>query len=161
MKRFKFRFAAVEKVRKAREDEALRRLAEARRTHATAVYELEAVVAERNRALDRRDVLSARGETLSIVDVGLESHFISTVRYRIHRHQMAVARAARGIEKALRILLLARRDLMVMDRIREKDVAAFRAERKKWEMKQMDEVASLRFGARKESILDEESGGAA
>ncbi len=142
MKRFKFRLEAVETIRKRREEDALLELSRAK-------SELQSIL-DRKAALesDLSDALSRR-ESLGITPVGadafaMEEAFISGLKRRIRQAEQHAQRAARFVERATRIFLHARRDLHVIETLREREQEEFRREQGRMEMKEADELSSLR-----------------
>jgi flagellar FliJ protein len=145
MRRFRFRFSAVERVRKIREDEALRAFGLAQQVLGSAQARKEHLQAELADAMLRRERL---GITLAVPAslFALETDYIMGHRQRLVQQEQAITRARRGVEKALRAYLLARRQTRVIERLRERDQEEFRRELSKREQKVLDDQTSMRFG---------------
>ncbi len=142
MKKFQFKFQALEKVRKAREDEFMRALSAAQRKLVAAQEHKRELVVARERGLVRREEL---GRTpTSSVDVALENTFIQGQTQRILGADVAIQRAKRAVEKALRNFLQARRATRAIELLREKQFSEFKQARSKYEQKQMDDMVTMR-----------------
>lgn len=144
-KKFRFRFESVEKVRKLREDEALRALAAAQRAFQDAVSR-RARLGERLRlSLERRESLGgASGQAIATAPFRLENDFIAGTKQRIIQAEQGILRARRGVEKALKVYLNARRQTKVIETLREKDYAEYRKAMAKKEQKDLDDLYVMR-----------------
>lgn len=142
MKRFKFRFESVEKVRSVREKQALGEVA---RTQ-------QALFAEENRKKSIEEKISsalADRENLSNAVVGSREYqlmdaYVSGLKQDRVRSDVAIRRLKRSVEKAMARAILARRDLKMIETLRERDISEFRKERSHYEQKQYDELAIMR-----------------
>jgi flagellar FliJ protein len=145
MRRFRFRFTAVERVRKIREDEALRAFGAAQQILGGAISRKEQLQTELADAMLRRERL---GVSVSVPAslFALETDYIMGHRQRLVQQEQAITRARRGVEKALRAYLLARRQTRIIERLRERDHEEFRREMSKREQKVLDDQTSMRFG---------------
>ena len=142
MKRFKFRLEAVEKVRKRNEEDAMRVLADARRR-------LGELVAQGEKLTHALDVAAARKQELgrnssNSSQFAIEEDFIAGTKLRIAQLAPAVARAQKGVEKATRFFLHARRQLHVISTLRERELEAFKREQSKREQKEIDDMVVMR-----------------
>jgi flagellar FliJ protein len=142
MKRFKFRLEAVETIRKRKEQDALRVLGRARQ-------ELQLILARKSQlestladALLRREELANSSVTPDEFAV-IES-FITGTKICVRQAEQQSARALRVVERATRGYMHARRDCMVIDTIRENDLQEYRKEKSREEMKEMDDLSSIR-----------------
>lgn len=144
-RKFRFRFSAVERVRKIREDEALRALGIAQRQLQAEIARREELSRALGQALERRERL---GLDFSVPGTffRMENDYITGQKQRIIQQEQAISRARRGREKAMRGYLLARRQTRVIERLRERDLEEFRREQSKKEQKTLDDLTSMRFG---------------
>lgn len=142
MRRFKFRFEAVEKVRRMREQQVLRLLGNAQR-------DLENARARKRR---QQDAL-ARGQLereqlgrtpVTRADFALADDFIRGTEQRIRQADHSIARAEKALQKAQRVYLLARRQLRAIELLREKHLAEWKRETAKREQKVIDDLVSAR-----------------
>lgn len=155
MKRFKFRLEAVEKVRKRGEEEALRVLGDARRRLQEVIEQGEALKKALDASLERRELLGKN--PVSAAEFAIEEGFISGTKLRIANLTHAFAKAQRGVEKATRFYLHARRQLHVITTLREREHEAFRKDQLKREQKAIDEMVVMRAAARASEAAGEES----
>jgi flagellar biosynthesis chaperone FliJ len=122
MRRFRFRFESVEKLKQAREREALRLLGEAQRglerakEHQAALYR-RLTEALKSRESTSEKLASAQSESVSALLQSMGA-FISGQKVRIAQAEHAILRERRKVEKALRIYLLAKRQLKVIETLR-------------------------------------------
>ena len=142
MKKFKFKFTAVEKVRKSHEDEALRVLAVAQQAFNAAKEHRNSLEKEMVTSLIRREGLGK--ESVGIVVFQLENDFIKGTKVRILQAENAIKKASRGVEKALRGYLHARRQMKMIEVLREKALADFKREAAKKEQKDLDDLYVMR-----------------
>lgn len=143
MKKFKFRFEAVEKVRKSREQDTLRALAKAQDVLRMEKNKKEKLKSELEKSLMRR-------ERLGMDPVGpsafkTEEDFILGAKQRILQNEQAILRATKSVEKAMKNYLSARRLTRMMEVLREKALAAYRDEQRKIEQKRLDDLYTMRF----------------
>lgn len=149
MRRFRFRFEAVERVRRARESEALRALAEAQGRYQEALSHKKNLVGQLSDALARRELLGS--EPTRVMAFLTENDFISGTKQRIIQSDQAIVRATRGVEKALRSYLAAKRQLRVIETLRERHFSDFKRELAKREQKVLDDIYTTRAG--RETLL--------
>jgi flagellar export protein FliJ len=152
MKKFRFRFAAVEKVRRIREDEALRLLGQAQKQVQLAQDKKVSLERELASAMLRRERLGIAGAVPAAL-FAVETDYINGHRQRIIWQDQAIVRAKRGAEKALRAYLLARRHTHVIERLKERDLEQFKRERAKLEQKNLDDITSMRMNLRNQEQL--------
>ena len=137
-KRFRFRLEAVEKIRRVKEQEALRVLAFAQSKYQETLNHKVSLLNELERSLLRRENLATK--TSVAFDFQMENAFILGTKQRIVQADQAILRARKQVEKALRELLAARRALKTIETLREKAYAEFKQEMKKREQKAMEEI---------------------
>jgi flagellar export protein FliJ len=142
-KRFRFRLEAVERVRHAKEQEALRALAAAQTKYHEALDVKRQIFEENDRALIRREALAATAQP--ILAYQIENEFISGNRQRIVQADQAIFRARKFVEKALREVILAKRALRAIELLREKAYAEYKTALRKREQKEMEEVYVSRW----------------
>jgi len=143
-KKFRFRFETVEKVRKMREDESLRLLAQAQTVYQEAL-DKRAQLGERLRlSLERREGLGGSESPLVTTPFQLENEFIAGTKQRMIQAEHGIQRARRGVEKALRAYLHARRQTKIIESLREKDFAEYRKAMAKREQKDLDDLYVMR-----------------
>ncbi len=142
MKKFKFRYESVLKMRMDRED-ALKN-------------ELAKLLAKRQTVVDELDSLKARFlEYSNWVEEGLKSgnsslqmHEISSgksyYRTNLSRTSEKLARVDNDIEKAKKLLVDAMRERKVMEKLKEKDFQNYIEEYNKSEAKAIEEIVNYK-----------------
>lgn len=144
MKRFKFKFEAVLKVRESREENALRTLGQAQQAYQIELGVKADLLSKLKNALERREALGI--EAIGIDSFQLEQIFITGTKQRIVRQDQAIMRASRTVEKALRAYMITRKETRMIEVLREKEFTEFKKAMKKKEQKELDELSSMRFG---------------
>lgn len=145
MKKFRFRFSAVLKDRKVREEEALRALGGAQRDYQLALSEKASIARELESSLVRREGLGA--EPTPALAFQLEQEFILGTRQRLTRQEQAIHRASRLVEKALRAYLASRRQSRVMEMLYERHHEQWKREYRKKLQRELDELTVMRARA--------------
>lgn len=148
MKRFEFKFETVLRARKTREEDALRALGAAQRAYQAELSRKAELLSELEEALKRRECLGI--EPVGPVAFRLENDFIAGTKQRITRQEQAIFRASKGVEKALRAYLFARKQTRMIEVLREKAYAEYRKARAKHEQKQLDDLSVMRSRFREE-----------
>jgi len=143
MKRFQFKFETILKHRKRREDDCLRALGAAQRTLQAERERKSGLECDLADALLRREGLGS-SEPIGIDAFLLENSFIEGTKQRIIQADQAILRANRSVEKAMRVYLMARRQAMVMETLKDKAREEYRRERNKWEQRQQDDLTIMR-----------------
>jgi flagellar export protein FliJ len=153
MKKFEFKFAAVLKQRKIREEDALRGLGQAQRAYQAELAHKSKLLSDLDLSLKRRELL---GEIpVSPLAFQLEDQFIVGTKHAIRRADQAIFRATKGVEKALRAYLNARKQSRMIEILREKAYEQYRRERSKHEQKRLDDITIMR--ERLESLTTSDS----
>src|SRR6185437_6673908 len=124
MRKFRFQFETVLRLRKSRENDALRALAAAQRAYQADLERKAKLISELKDALLRRENLGI--EAIGIDAFKLEDFFIIGTKQRIVRQDQALVRASRAVEKCLRAYLHARRQTRTIELLREKHFIEFK-----------------------------------
>lgn len=151
--KFKFRLETVLNLRKTREQEALRLLAQAQRIYQQELAQKAKLNFELSDALVRREGLGI--EAIGIDAFQLEQNFIVGTKQRIIQQTQAVVRASRGVEKCLRAYLVAKRQSRTIEILREKQYKEFKKALAKREQKELDDLSVMRARLKQ---LDETTG---
>lgn len=148
MKKFKFRFLTVLEVRRKREEEARRMLSTAQRAHQLELAKKAALQRNLGDALFRRERLMSDTESadqgIGILPVHLEQKFIEGTKQRIIQADQAIVRAVRGVEKALRFYLHAKKQLQIMETLHDKDFSEYKKKSSKLEARELDDFNIMR-----------------
>jgi flagellar FliJ protein len=145
MKRFKFSLETVEKVRKIRADETLAVLATARNALSAEIAQKTQLLRELANSVARREHFStSEQQQITALDLQLEQALIQGHKIRIEHADRAIVRAQKRVDKALHAHLEAKRRHRSVEMLREKKLAEYRAERKRWEQKQLEDLQVMR-----------------
>jgi flagellar FliJ protein len=142
MKKFKFKLASVLDIRKKKEQDALVSLAAAQKAYQDALERKQNLIRANGTAFDRRQVLSNQGGPA--LGFQLEQNFIEGNKKRILQSEQAISRCARGVEKALRVYLFARKQTKMIEVLEENERKNFTQEQKRKEQKQLEELVTMR-----------------
>ncbi|MGE0615468.1 MAG: flagellar export protein FliJ [Bacteriovoracia bacterium] len=145
MKRFKFRFETVEKVRIDQEKIAMRALSDAQRAYAAEVERKKGLIRDLDESLARREQLAQI--PTSIIAYRTEQDFIVGTKQRIIQSDHALIRERKKVEKMLRIYLYARRQRMVIEKLRERDFNKYKREIAKQTESQLRDLYIMRARA--------------
>jgi flagellar export protein FliJ len=144
MKKFRFLLEAVERVRRAKEQDTLRALAYAQAKYQETLRAKYRLLEETEASLARREKLA--GTAQPVLAYQLESEFITGNKQRIVQSDQAITRARKFVEKALREVILAKRALKGIELLREKAFLEFKTALRKKESKDLEEVYVSRHG---------------
>jgi flagellar FliJ protein len=148
MKKFRFRFESVLRVRKAQENEALSALAASQRAYQAEVSRKEELKEYLAQALSRREQIGKR--PAAGTDFYLEQSFITGTKQRITQSEQAIFRASKAVERSLRNYLLAKRQTRVFESLYEKDFQEYKKERAKLEQKAVEDLILMRTRLKEE-----------
>ena len=151
--RFRFRLEAVERVRKAKEQEALRALSSAQAKYQEALQAKRTLLDETSRAFDRRASLANTAQP--VLAYQIENEFITGNQQRMTQSDQAIFRARKFVEKALRDMIFAKRAVRAIELLREKAYAEYKTALRKREQKAMEEVYVSRSVPSEESEWSE------
>ncbi len=128
--------------RKKREEDALRLLGAAQRALQLEIKRKQDLLDALNRSLLRRELL---GEIpTGPNEFHVEQDFIGGTKQRIIQADHAISRAHRGVEKALRVYLLSRRQVRVLELLYDRDFAAYKHEARRRENREADDLNIMR-----------------
>ena len=142
MRKFRFRFDTVERVRREKEREAMRVLAGAQEALRAAFERKSALERELHASLARREMLGA--VPVGVEAFVLEESFIAGTKRWIAQAENAIARARKELAKRIDEYLKARRRTKVMEKLKARDLAVYRKERAKAERKEVDDIYVMR-----------------
>ncbi|MGK5089257.1 flagellar export protein FliJ [Bdellovibrionota bacterium FG-2] len=150
MKKFRFTFDSILTFRKTLEESSLRKLGEAQRVFQAQLAqkkELENILKD---ALERRQNLGI--DPIGVFAFQLEQNFIVGTKQRIIQAEAAIVRANRGVEKALRSFLMARRETRKLELLYEKQFVQFKKERTRREQMDQDDLSVMRNHFKEEQL---------
>lgn len=152
MQRFRFKFEAVDRVRKTAQDSALRALAEAqRRLQSCQQHKLD-LLRQLEESRVRREQLGSGEVALPFVQT--ETDFIIGTKQRIIQADQAIFRATKVVQKAMRGYLQARRAKRSIELLREKAQQEHRKEVQRHEQKVLDDLYTMRAPLTKKTDSD-------
>lgn len=140
MKKFKFRFQAVEDVKRREEDLKRERLAEAHRTLQDQETALAGLHSLRD-ACQRQIVEQTTAGRLNAAEIALSHLYLQKVTEDIQRQRTQVARTQQEVETRRQILLQAAQERKMLENLKARDHAAHRYEEARQEQARMDEIA--------------------
>lgn len=150
MRKFRFKFEAVSRVRTQKEQEALRLVGEAQRLLNAEIGRKDALSSSLQNSLSRRESLGS--VPVTSLAFKLEDDFIVGTKHRMLQADHAIQRARRHVERAMYGFLLARRDRKVVDRLREKAKAEYKREQSRREQRDLDDLYTMRARLREEEV---------
>ncbi len=149
MRKFEFKFSAVQKVAKIREEESLRALAYSQNIYQNEISKKQSILAELQNALNRRESLG-RIPTKSTSFI-VEQSYIIGLKQKVIQADHAILKASRAVEKMLRSYYAARAQSRRIDTLQEKAYLDYKKEVSKQEQKEIDEMILMRFRFEEES----------
>jgi flagellar FliJ protein len=142
MAKFKFHLEAVEKVRTQKEQKMLEELSLCQR-----VYQ-EKIQIKRNLLAKKQDSFASKNELASrdssINEIRLVEDYIEGLKHQLIRADQAIVRSRRFLDQAMRNYILARRERMMIDRLKEKALEEFKLEQSRLEQKGLDDLITMR-----------------
>ncbi|NDG85619.1 MAG: flagellar export protein FliJ, partial [Proteobacteria bacterium] len=142
MAKFKFQLESVEKVRKMKEQKMLEALSESQRAYLEKINIKRDLLAKKQTAFDGKNGLS--GQSTNVNEIRLFEDFIEGLKLRIQRADQAIIRARRFLDQAMRNYIQARKERMMIDRLREKAYEEFRLGQSRLEQKVLDDLMTMR-----------------
>jgi flagellar FliJ protein len=142
MAKFKFKLETVEKVRLQKEQKMLEELSLCQRAYQEKINAKRELLVRKEEAFTSKNELSSRGA--SINEVRLAEDFITGIKHRIIRADQAIVRSRRFLDQAMKNYILARRERMMIDRLKEKAFEEFKLARARSEQKALDDLITMR-----------------
>lgn len=139
MARFRFRLQGVLELRAAREEAAKRELRLAQAAVIAAERERDALFDKKRRLLGTETHDLVERQTLETAVIHLDD--------RVRHQRIAIEQLRQESERAMERWRVAKMDLEVMERLREKAFEAYRLEESRREQAELDEFAVLRRAA--------------
>jgi flagellar FliJ protein len=142
MAKFKFQLEAVEKVRTQKEQKMLEDLSVAQKNYLDKIEEKRVLLRKKQNAFVKKNELVSRDS--SINDIRLIEDYIVGLKQQIIRADQAIVRSRRFLEQAMRHYLVARKERMMVDKLKDKALAEFKLEQSRLEQKQLDDLITMR-----------------
>lgn len=147
MAQFQFKLKPVLRLRVAERDDRRTRLAEAYHAERILRDRLTEAEAERGRVRDMVRTASSPGQV--DVDALLRTHrYELVVAAQVFAIEQQLKQVAEEVERRRQALVEADRQVRVMEKLRDRQFAEFQQQEFRKEVKQLDEIAGRRGGAR-------------
>ena len=149
-RRFKFRLATLLRMRETLRDQCRAHLAEAYRADELLEQRMQQM-GEQLELLKRECRLTVSPGVLKVDRVVEAQRFELSLRAQHRQLQLQRQAIAGEIERRRQLLLEANRQVRVLEQLRDRQAARHRHEEVQREIKQLDEVASVRFSLTEEA----------
>lgn len=151
MKKFKFRLDSVQRLRETREQESLRNLATAQRALQAEIEKKDVIKRDLE---DARTRLESLGESpTGIAQFQMEQSFIDGNVIRLRHSDVLIRRAERSVEKAMAAYQVARKNLRMIETLRERAHQEYIDEMRRKEQVESDDITSMRQRFREEELF--------
>ena len=142
MKKFKFNLSSVLELRKSKENESLKNLADAR-----SLYQLE--IEKRAEFLKNLEASFLRRESTAHEPVGIsafvcEQNFIDGLKQRIIQCDHAIFKAEKNVNKYLKLYIFAKSKTRMMETLRDKALSDFKSHLSKKEENDAQDLMIMR-----------------
>jgi flagellar FliJ protein len=142
MKKFKFPLEAVEKVRSQAENRAMEALSHQQRIYQQKLADKQNLLSRKTIAFTEKNEMLSRDSNIN--EIRLQEEHITGLNYQLVRADQAIVRARRFLEHAMREYIKARRERMMMDRLKEKALTEHKKENQRIEQKNLDDLITMR-----------------
>lgn len=142
MAKFQFQLQTVEKVRIQKEQKMLEELSISQGKYQEKIANKKALLAKKQDSFLKKNELVSRDANIN--DIRLQEEYIVGIKQHIIRADQEIIRARRFLEQAMRKYIHARRERMMIDRLKEKALAEFKIEQNRLEQKQLDDLITMR-----------------
>jgi flagellar FliJ protein len=154
MAKFKFQLEPVEKVRIQKEQKMLQELSESQRAYQAKISDKRLLLQKKQEAFEKKNEFASRDSTVN--EIRLQEDYITGLKARIVKADQAILRARRFLEQAMRHFIQARKERMMMDRLREKAFEEFKREQARLEQKRLDDLITMRSRLNHGPVSEEE-----
>jgi flagellar FliJ protein len=142
MAKFKFELESVEKVRLQKEQKMLEALSVSQKEYLAKIQAKRTLLEKKQQAFESKNELVSRDA--SINEIRLSEDYISGLNSQIGRADQAIIRARRFLDQAMRNYIMARKERMMIDRLKEKAFEEFRIEQSRLEQRKLDDLITMR-----------------
>jgi len=142
MARFQFQLQAVEKVRTQKEQKMLEELSISQQKYQEKISKKKQLLNKKLESFTHKNELVSRDA--SINEIRLIEEYITGLKQNIIRADQEIIRARRFLDQAMRQYIHARRERMMIDRLKEKAMTEFKVEQNRLEQKQLDDLITMR-----------------
>ena len=142
MAKFKFKLETVEKVRVGKEQKMLEELSLCQRVYQEKISAKKELLAKKQNTFLSKNELVSRDA--SINDIRLLEDYITGLKQHILRADQAIIRSRRFLDQAMKNYIFARRERMMIDRLKEKALEEFKIEEARLSQKRLDDLITMR-----------------
>ena len=142
MAKFNFQLQTVEKVRVQKEQKMLEELSVSQGKYQEKIANKKSLLNKKQDSFVRKNELASRDA--SINEIRLIEDYIVGLKSNIIKADQEIIRARRFLEQAMRQYIHARRERMMIDRLKEKAMTEFKVEQSRLEQKQLDDLITMR-----------------
>lgn len=155
MAKFKFQLETVEKVRTQKEQKMLEELSLTQRAYQEKIAQKKLLLDKKQNMFVQKNELMSRDA--SINDIRLLEDYIVGLKQQIIRADQAIIRSRRFLEQAMRHYVQARRERMMIDRLKEKAMEEFKLEQARLDQKRLDDLITMRARLNHGPLSEEDS----
>jgi flagellar FliJ protein len=142
MAKFKFKLETVEKVRLGKEQKMLEELSLSQGAYQEKISVKKELLAKKQASFLSKNELVSRDA--SINDIRLLEDYITGLKQHVLRADQAIIRSRRFLDQAMRNYIFARRERMMIDRLKEKALEEFKIEESRLSQKRLDDLITMR-----------------
>jgi flagellar FliJ protein len=142
MAKFQFQLQTVEKVRVQKEQKMLEELSISQGKYQEKIANKKALLAKKQDSFLKKNEMVSRDANIN--EIRLQEEYISGLKQHIVRADQEIIRARRFLEQAMRQYIHARRERLMIDKLKEKAMAEFKVEQSRLEQKQLDDLITMR-----------------
>ena len=142
MAKFKFQLESVEKVRLQKEQKMLEELSLNQRAYQEKITAKKVLLAKKQNAFVSKNELISRA--VSVTEIMLIEDYITGLKQQIIRADQAIIRSRRFLDQAMKHYIHARRERMMIDRLKEKALEEFKLFENRLEQKNLDDLITMR-----------------
>lgn len=155
-KKFMYQMQRILDMRTRKEDQLKAELASSIRTRDLEVAALNTLVEKRGKAQKALEGYLSRGEVAEVQNTNL---FLQNLSGKVDNQNRVVTKSNLKVEDVRKKLTIASKEKKIIEKHKEKKEEEWKEEVKKWENKQMDDIASQIFNRqlrKKEDVREEE-----
>ena len=142
MAKFKFKLDSVEKVRLQTEQKKLEELSLCQRTYQEKIAHKKSLLSKKQESFLSKNELVSRDA--SINDIRLIEDYITGLNHQVIRADQSIIRSRRFLDQAMRHYIAARRERMMIDRLKEKALEEFKLGEARLAQKNLDDLITMR-----------------
>jgi flagellar FliJ protein len=142
MAKFKFQLETVEKVRLQKEQKMLEELSLNQLAYQEKIAAKKALLTKKQDAFVSKNEMISRA--VSVNDIVLLEDYITGLKQQIIRADQAIIRSRRFLDQAMKHYIFARRERMMIDRLKEKALEEFKVSESRLQQKLLDDLITMR-----------------